>query len=188
MRYVERIADNVWKIRADSNVYFLDFCRKILIDTGNRASRNVLIQFLKPLVAFEKIEKIIFTHLHYDHIGNFDLFNNAKLYASEQAINDFSNNPFDTVLNEDMVAKFNRELIPVKDEDGLRIISAPGHTRGSICIWYEKEKLLFSGDTLFSNKQLGRTDLPTSDSANMQNSIMKLLEYNFRILCPGHDY
>lgn len=188
MRYVEKVVDNIWKIRADSNLYFLDFDEKILIDTGDRAERNILLQFFKPLIAFEKIEKVIFTHLHYDHIGNFDLFTNAKLYASEQEIKDFKRKPVDAVLNEEIVERFKMDLQPVVDGNGLKIINTPGHTRGSICIWYDKEKLLFSGDTLFFNKKLGRVDLPTSDAEKMQSSILKLLDFNFKILCPGHDY
>jgi glyoxylase-like metal-dependent hydrolase (beta-lactamase superfamily II) len=88
MGICEKIAKNIWKIKADSNVYFLDFEEKLLIDTGRRSNRHLLEQFLKPLIKFEKISKVIFTHLHYDHIGNFDLFKNAEFYASNQSILD----------------------------------------------------------------------------------------------------
>ena len=70
----------------------------------------------------------------------------------------------------------------------LTIISTPGHTRGSISIWYEEEKILFSGDTIFANGSYGRTDLPTSVPEELEKSISKLKEYKYEILCPGHDY
>ena len=188
MMYVERIINNIWKIKADSNVYFLNFDEKIIIDTGSRSNRNVLEQFLKPLISFSEVDKVIFTHLHYDHIGNFDLFVNADFFASQQEINDFKENPVNTVLEEDMAKRFDVELKPVKDFNGLKVIYTPGHTRGSICLWYEEGKILFSGDTLFFRKQTGRVDLPTSSPEDLNKSLMKLLKYNFKVLCPGHEY
>ncbi|MBN1502007.1 MBL fold metallo-hydrolase [Candidatus Woesearchaeota archaeon] len=187
---ISKIAKNIWKINADSNVYLLDFEDKIIIDTGNRAKRHILKQFLSKLVDFDKVGIVIFTHLHYDHIGNFDLFSNATLYASKKEINNLSKNAIDTVLNEDMAKKFKNakvEEIPKKISK-LEIIETPGHTSGSICVWYDEEKILFSGDTLFDRKITGRTDLPTSQSDKMRESLMKLVNYNFKILCPGHDY
>jgi len=188
MKYVEKITNNIWKIKADSNVYFLNFNENILIDTGRRANRNILQQFLKPLIDFDNINKVIFTHLHYDHIGNFDLFKNAEFFASEQEIKDFKENPLDTILDEEIVNKFNIELKPITDFNGFKIINTPGHTKGSICLWYGKEKTLFSGDTLFYRKQVGRVDLPTSVPKELNESLIDLLKYNFKILCPGHEY
>lgn len=187
---IKKVADSIWKVDAGSNVYFLDLKDKIIIDTGERGSGHLLRQFLDKLIDFDKIDIVIFTHLHYDHIGNFDLFKNAKLYASSQAILDLKKDALSAVLNEDMALKFkSAELHKLPDEiSGLKIIETPGHTKGSICLWYDKEKILFSGDTLFNNKNVGRTDLPTSVSSELRKSLMKLVDYNFKILCPGHDY
>jgi glyoxylase-like metal-dependent hydrolase (beta-lactamase superfamily II) len=188
MRYIEKITDNIWKIKADSNAYFLDFEEKIIIDAGRRSNRAILEQFLKPIIDFDKITKVFFTHLHYDHIGNFDLFKNAKFYASLQSIKDFKENPINEILDKEMTQKFKVELEPFKDIFGLKVIETPGHTRGSVCIWYEKEKILFSGDTIFGKKMVGRTDLPTSAPDEMPKSLVKLIYYPFKTLCPGHDY
>ncbi len=73
--------------------------------------------------------------------------------------------------------------------DGMefKVIYTPGHTNGSICLYCEKEKLLFSGDTLFRGTW-GRTDLPTSSFENVIHSItdrlMTLPEDT--IVYPGH--
>ncbi|OGM01328.1 hypothetical protein A3K72_03065 [Candidatus Woesearchaeota archaeon RBG_13_36_6] len=184
---IKKVCDKIWKVSADSNVYFLDFDEKIVIDTGNRAQHNIIEQFLSKVVDFDKVEKVVFTHLHYDHIGNFDFFPNAKFYASQQEIDDFKKDPLGTVLREDIAKMFTVELHPIRYLNKLEIINTPGHTRGSICLWYEKEKLLFSGDTIFK-KGSGRTDLPTSDPKKQRESMIKLLNYNYKILCPGHDY
>lgn len=188
MRYIEKIINNIWKIKADSNVYFLNFDEKIIIDTGTRSNRNILQQFLVPLIDVNKINKVIFTHLHYDHIGNFDLFKNAQFFASEESIRSFKDNPLNEILDEEMVQRFKIELKAIKDFNGLHIIHTSGHTKGSICLWYGKEKILFSGDILFFGKKTGRIDLPTSAPEELNNSLMKLLQYNFKVLCPGHEY
>lgn len=185
---IEKVSENVWKLKADGNVYILQK-EEIVIDTGNRANRALVEQFLSKIIPLEAVKKVIFTHLHYDHIGNFDLFANAEFFASQEEIDCFKKNPDKTVLDKLIVKKFKDiKLNPVPDKiNGLKVIKTPGHTKGSICLWEPVEKILFSGDTLLK-KGHGRTDLPTSVPAEMQNTILKLLNYNYRILCPGHEY
>ena len=50
------------------------------------------------------------------------------------------------------------------------VISTPGHTPGSVCIHFEDEQILFTGDTLFSGS-IGRTDLPGGDMGQMKESL-----------------
>ena len=187
---IEKVCPDIWKLRAESNIYFLDFDKKIIIDTGDRAERLLIKQFLSKVVDLKKVDFVIFTHLHYDHIGNFDIFENCMYYASKESIEDFKRMPESAVLQRDMAERFKAvNLNPLPGIfGGLRVIHTPGHTRGSVCLWYEKEKVLFSGDTLFFNRNLGRTDLPTSVPGKMQESVTKLVEFNYKILCPGHDY
>jgi glyoxylase-like metal-dependent hydrolase (beta-lactamase superfamily II) len=187
MRSLQQIARNIWKLKADSNLYLLNFDQPIVIDTGNRSQRQLLEKFLDKVRPLSDIKHVIFTHLHYDHIGNFDLFTNARFYASEKEIQCFIKDQEATVLDKSMAERFTAELKPAVDIGELYVVPTPGHTIGSICLWYAPEKILFSGDTLFHEKQTGRLDLPTSAPAKMQESIMKLVHYNFKILCPGHD-
>jgi len=185
---IKKIAPNVWKLNVDSNVYFLEK-EKAVIDTGPRAYRKDVELFLSKVADFSEVKKVLFTHLHADHIGNFDLFPKAEFFASKEEIECFKKDPFGTVLMEDIAEKFKKaELKELKDFGDLRIIKTPGHTKGSVCIFYEKERILFSGDTLFFNKNIGRLDLPTSAEGEMRNSLAKLAELNFKILAPGHDY
>lgn len=185
---IKKIANGVWKLNVDSNIYLVED-GGIIIDTGPRSHRSDVERFLSEVIDFGDVKKVIFTHLHADHTGNFDLFPNADFFASEEEIKDFKKDPIGAVLMGDVLEKLKKiELKPIKDFNSFKIIKTPGHTRGSICIYYEKEGILFSGDTLFFNKNIGRTDLPNSEPKEMQNSLNKLVNYNFKILAPGHDY
>jgi glyoxylase-like metal-dependent hydrolase (beta-lactamase superfamily II) len=184
---MEKIAENVWKLSVDSNIYFLDFDEKILIDAGPRQYRETVKKELSSVTDISKINKVIFTHLHYDHIGNFDLFTNAQFYASKEEIEDFKKNKLYVVGDPLLVLKFNVPLHPLDKLEGFDVIPTPGHTRGSFCLFYRKDKVLFSGDTLFLNG-IGRTDLPNSAPAKMDSSLEKLDKLGYTILAPGHDY
>ncbi len=185
---MEEVGQNVYKFIGISNCYLLDIGEKILIDSGHENDRDELIKALEGVVNIDDIDKVIYTHLHYDHIGNFEVFKNSELLASEKAIKCLGNDPYGTVLDKNLAQKILKaNLKPVVIDKDLFIIETPGHTKGSICIWYPKESILFSGDTIFY-KGYGRTDLPTSDSDKFRRSIKKLSRFNIKILCPGHEY
>lgn len=65
------------------------------------------------------------------------------------------------------------------------MIPTPGHSPGSICLYYEKEKALISGDTLFY-LGVGRTDLPGGDTASLAQSLERLARLDIEYLVPGH--
>ena len=69
----------------------------------------------------------------------------------------------------------------------FRVIHTPGHTAGSTSLYCEKEKCLFSGDTIFCGTW-GRTDLPTSSREDIMNSITKkiLILPDDTLIYPGH--
>ncbi|MBR9675918.1 MBL fold metallo-hydrolase [Candidatus Woesearchaeota archaeon] len=186
---IKKIVSNVYKLVLSSNIYFLDLNKKIIIDTGDRKDRGDVKLWLSKLVDFERVDVVIFTHLHYDHTGNADLFSNAEFYASKKAVEDLEKVGVGAVLNKQITTILRKiEIKPLpKKLSVLRVIETPGHTAGSVCLLYEKEKVLFSGDTVFDNNILGRVDLPTSKPEKMSESLMNLVSYDFKHLCPGHD-
>ena len=78
------------------------------------------------------------------------------------------------------------DLIHLGDLE-FRVIHTPGHTAGSTSLYCEKEKCLFSGDTIFAGTW-GRTDLPTSSREAIMNSIVnKILNLpDDTFIYPGH--
>ena len=180
---MQKIIDKVYKISLDGNVYFLDLNKKIVIDTSSSTNRDLIEKELNC----DAIDIVIFTHLHYDHIGNWDLFKNAKFYASDSEIDFFSKVRLGTVLDAKTLKNFKVKLnkLSTLNLDYLQVINTPGHTIGSICLLYKN--VLFSGDTLFDTCS-GRIDLPSSMPKEMKKSLALLKKIKYSILCPGHDY
>ena len=172
---LKQISDKIWEFyfrKFGSNCYLLLYGEKILIDTSSLENREELLKDLKILnIKPEDIDVILLTHNHYDHIENIELFKNAEIYISKKE-------------------KLSKNLSNVKDISKLKLdfiksISTPGHTAGSVSFFIPKEKILFSGDTLFEFG-IGRTDLPESLPEKMSNSLKKLYNLKYKILCAGH--
>ena len=169
---IQKIKNNIWQIAFDlfgSCVYIIKIRNQIIaIDTGSEWNKEELKKELKKLkINPKEVDIVILTHNHFDHTGNIELFKNAKVYGSK---GDFKSKK---------VLDINK--LKIKE---FKIIKTPGHSKGSICILYNG--VLFSGDTLFHNNGIGRTDLPGGSEKDMKNSLKKLSKINYKILCPGH--
>lgn len=69
---------------------------------------------------------------------------------------------------------------------GFRVLHTPGHTPGSVCLYHEEEKVLFSGDTLF-RAGFGRTDLAGGSMHQLLSSLRTLLALPRDVrVYPGH--
>ena len=187
---IQQISDNIWKVNNDSNIYILKLDKEIIaIDAGNSACYEDVKKEIKEIIDPKKVSKVLLTHLHYDHLSCFDLFENAEFYAHKEAIKDFEKNSYSSILSKEVVEDFNVKLNPLPEKiSGLEVIHTPGHTLGSVCYYLKEKKIMFSGDTLFFNDNFGRTDLPTSAPEKIKDSLKKISKYDIEILCPGHDY
>lgn len=86
------------------------------------------------------------------------------------------------------------EFTPIEDgqllsfgQSECRVLSTPGHSLGGVCYWFEKDKILFSGDTLFAGS-VGRTDNNWASLDMLKDSLrgtLMQLEGDIDVL-PGH--
>jgi len=168
---IKQINENIFQMyfkEFGSCVYFVRLDNKnILIDTSSEETSSELISDLKRLKLEPKdLDILILTHNHPDHTGNCKLFTRAKFYASKK---DFREGFYD---------------IDELNFPDFKIIHTPGHSEGSICILYGD--VLFSGDTIFHDGMIGRTDFPGGSEKEMKKSLEKLKQIKFKILCTGH--
>lgn len=165
-----------------------------IIDPGGEA--NKIIEMIEALDI--KIKYIILTHCHIDHIGalkEIKEYTKATILMSRKGSEEINN----TDMN--LSRYFGQEITGIDidariDEDDLihigdlefKVINTPGHTIDSICLYCEKENLLFSGDTMFAGAW-GRTDLPSGNMEEIMNSINEkiLILPEETMVYPGHD-
>lgn len=78
------------------------------------------------------------------------------------------------------------DILPL--HGGIRVIHTPGHTRGSVCFILEESKVLFSGDTIFSDgERLSRSvPFPGYDRDDYMRSLKRLSEFEFEGVLGGH--
>lgn len=165
----------------------------MVIDPGGEGQK--IIELLNIIEA--NVKYIYLTHCHGDHIASVKEIKDKK--GGKILIHrDDSNGLYDLGINlreyiglepEELEADSrvdDKDLIHIGDIE-LEVIHTPGHTAGGSCLYCEKEKLLFSGDTLFKGTW-GRTDLPTGSFEKIMNSIAnKLLVLpDATIVYPGH--
>ncbi len=67
----------------------------------------------------------------------------------------------------------------------LQILSTPGHSPGSISLYWSENKVLITGDVVFYGG-IGRTDLPGGSMTVLKQSIEKLSKLEVEYLIPGH--
>ena len=156
----------------------------LIIDKTNNSACVVDPSEAKPIINFiEKkninLKYILNTHHHFDHVGgNIDL---KKKYNSVVIGYKYDS---DRIPGIDILLKDNQ--IWKADNFEAKIIHIPGHTIGHICYHFFKEKVIFTGDTLFS---LGCGKLFEGTYEDMFRSLNKIkkLPKDTKIYC-GHEY
>ncbi len=183
----------------DSNIYVIPGRKTTIVDTGTGLYSKQIVSDIKEIIDPERIQQIIITHEHFDHCGGVrklhDIISDSvKIMAHvdasdkiERGDSDFARMlggvmpkmPVDVKLKES-------DSVEIGDET-YRVIHTPGHSPGSMCLYAEKSKTLFSGDTVFSHGSFGRYDFPGSDAGLLRDSIERLSKLDVEYLYPGHE-
>lgn len=144
------------------------------------------------------VKYILFTHGHFDHVmGAAEV---RELTGAQAVIHEADklclSDPEKSLASENMPMKQKclDADITVDDGDGLylgdekiTVMHTPGHTVGSVCYILEKDRAIFSGDTLFC-MTVGRTDFAGGSEKELENSLRKLVALDGDYLIyPGHN-
>lgn len=130
-----------------------------------------------------EVAAILLTHGHFDHIWGVEKLREltkAKVYALETekkllesaTLNVSGHAGRECTLTADVFLK-DKEKVTIEDMT-FEVIATPGHTAGSCCYYFEEDKFLVSGDTLFE-ESVGRTDLPTGSMSEIVRSVKERL-------------
>jgi len=143
-----------------------------------------------------RIEHILITHYHADHLGG-ELFGlkiqgtaellkriKAKVYLHKEEAE--GARQIAGLSDSDIVKMDAGDTLRLGERE-IKFIHTPGHTPGSQCFLVDGN--LVSGDTLFVNS-CGRVDLPGSDPEQMYYSLNRTLRNldDATVVYPGHAY
>lgn len=158
------LEENCYLIKKDSDA--------LIVDPGDEIDK------ILSMIGDLNVVGILITHAHFDHIGALDEL--LKIYDVP-------------VYYYNINSELNyKKLIKLKEQDykikkfKFNVIYTPGHRNDSVTFYFEKEKIMFTGDFLFK-LSIGRTDLEYGDDEEMLKSIKKIKNYdNNMVIYPGH--
>jgi len=165
----------------------------MVIDPGDNIEKVIAVLQQHNLT----LKQIVITHAHIDHIGGA-----AKLKRLTGAPVLLNSNDQMLLKMLDVQASWlgmrppENTSVDASLTTGDKVIAGslvgdvlhtPGHTEGSICLYFEAEKTLIAGDTLFAGS-IGRTDLPGGSYKKIMESLLGpvLALPDETIVVPGH--
>jgi len=165
----------------------------IVVDPGDDIEQIVALIKKHNL----QVKQIVITHAHIDHVGGA-----MKLRAATSAPILLNQNDYALLKMLDMQAAWIGMRNPgtVEIDQSLeqadtvkagalsaQVLHTPGHTEGSICLYFPAESKLIAGDTLFAGS-IGRTDLPGGSYEkiiySLHDRVLALPDET--IVIPGH--
>ena len=179
------IQENAYIVQAEGR----DDC--VVVDPGDDYPK------LKRALGDRRVAAILLTHGHFDHIiaaGEMAAAYAAPVYVGAEdaeMLNDIEKADYTGMLGlsradwPPIEATAFGERLSVCGMD-FAVIPTPGHSRGSVCLYLEKEGVLFSGDTLF-RAGYGRLDLYGGNMKEMIRSLKRLFGLPGEVrVYPGH--
>jgi N-acyl homoserine lactone hydrolase len=122
-----------------STIALVRGARTTIVDAGQYGRRGKIQEGLRALgVAPEAVDGVVFTHLHWDHMQNFDLFPNATLYVHPAELEYARGRADWATMRYVLAALADRKVETLQEGDqlepGVRVLDTPGHTGGSMSL------------------------------------------------------
>ncbi|MEN6488399.1 MAG: MBL fold metallo-hydrolase [Smithella sp.] len=176
------------------NSFYIGGGVNALIDPGlSRYLPNLLEQMAADGIKKEDIAYVINTHSHPDHFQASELFDPEKVKIALHP----KELQFLKGAGGDLYGLFGLEApelqinFPLEEGDVamgdhiFKVILSPGHSPGSIGLYWPEQKALFCGDVIFA-QNIGLTDFPGGSGALLKKSILSFAQLDLEFLLPGH--
>ena len=188
MKILDGLHAFIWTVNTQNNcnTYLIDGELKILIDPGHRhlfeyVRRNLAALNISP----DQIDLAIATHGHPDHLEAVEGLGKATMFAMTEEEHRFISELAGKYFKIPEPLFFLREGDLTIGEQKFEVIATPGHSPGSICLYWPEKKALFTGDLVF-RESIGRTDLPGGNGGMLKESVKKISQMDIEYLLCGH--
>jgi len=176
------------------NTYLIRGEMTVLIDPGHsRHIPNLFHQMEGDGISPDEINLVILTHSHPDHFEGLEAFLNKAIKIAmnreeERYLLDSGKLLFEMMgqpLPEFRVDFYLKEGELHLGKEIFHAYQTPGHSPGSLSIYWPERKALFTGDLVFYGG-IGRTDFLEGNSSLIKESIERMSHLDTEILLPGH--
>jgi len=158
--------------------------RVLLFDTGAHGARPVLLKALEEIgVAPFQVTDVFLSHLHYDHIQNVSLFENARIWVGEAEWRrqDLKQDVWVPMEIVQAIGSCGRLCLMQDGQEvlsGMTALHTPGHTLGHMSLGLKMQEgtLLLAGDAIKNRRELELLKAPWMEKVQSFDSIL-----------PGHD-
>lgn len=179
------------KLERFVNVILILGDRITLVDTGVKGSEGLIIDYLKRQHRdYSEIDTVILSHSHPDHIGNAarmkeltgckilahtsekEWIEDIDLQNRQRPVPGFYNLVDRSVCIDEFVS--DRQTMVIQEGLTLQLMKASGHSKGSLNILFEEDKILFTADSIPLKR-----DIPNYDSyPELMNTLETIKKYS----------
>jgi hydroxyacylglutathione hydrolase len=178
----------IWRTYTQNNcnTYLIDGELRILIDPGHKHLFEYVRKNLAALnVSPDEIDLAIVTHGHPDHLEAVQGLGKATMFAMNEEEHRFISELAGQYFKIPEPHFFLREGDLTIGEHKFEVIATPGHSPGSICLYWPDKKALFTGDLVFKDS-IGRSDLPGGNGGMLKESVKRISGMDIEYLLSGH--
>jgi hydroxyacylglutathione hydrolase len=196
MKITDGVYAYIWRgvFENNCNMYYFGEPLNILFDPGLARHLDLRFEALKgDGIDPAGIQTVVSTHSHPDHFEGCEHFMKkgipVGMHREEIEFLNTRGPEFFAMFG----MKFPSFTFDIVMEEGvwsvngvdLQVFKTPGHSPGSVSVYWEEKKTLVCGDLIFK-ESVGRVDFPGGDPKQLKESIEKMAALDIEYLLPGH--